>query len=349
MNGFRNAGVGAALLAAVLFGVATPAAKYLLGDVNPWMLAGLLYCGSGLGLSLYRLLRRAPRVRLPRHELPALAGAIVCGGVAAPVLLLVGLSATTASSASLLLNAESALTALVAWTVFKENVDLRVGLGMAAIVAGAVVLSVQDGVTWGAVLPSLLILAACACWALDNNLTRAVALNDATWLASVKGLVAGPVNVVLALVVGATLPPGASIGSALLLGLLSYGVSLALFVVALRHLGAARAGGYFGIAPFVGALAAVATGEPVTGSLVLAGALMAVGVWLHLTDRHAHEHLHDALQHAHGHRHDAHHQHSHGDETPPTVRGWHAHPHAHPEVAHTHPHAPDAEHRHRHD
>jgi drug/metabolite transporter (DMT)-like permease len=348
VSNIRNIGVGAALIAAVLFGLATPAAKHLLGDVSPWLLAGLLYCGSGIGLFAYRFVRRAPRLRLPRGDLPALAGAILCGGVVAPVLLLVGLSNTPASSASLLLNAEGSLTALVAWTVFRENVDLRVGGGMAAIVVGAVLLSVQNGVAWGSAVPSLLILGACAFWALDNNLTRAVALNDATWLAGIKGAVAGPVNVGLALAIGDSLPPLAPAVSALVLGLFSYGVSLALFVVALRHLGAARAGGYFGIAPFIGAGAALALGEPLTWAVVAAGALMALGTWLHLTDQHAHPHVHGATDHAHWHHHDAHHLHSHDAADPPTRWGWHAHQHHHPAMTHAHAHVPDAHHRHRH-
>jgi len=348
MSGARNVGVPAALIAAVLFGAGVPLAKVLLGASSPWILAGLLYCGSGIGLCAYRLARRATRVRLARRDLLVVAGATVLGGVAAPVLLLFGLAHTPASGASLLLNAEIVFTAVLAWTVFRENVDVRVATGMALIAAGSVVLSLEDGLNWGRLGPSLLVLAACACWALDNNLTRIVALTDATWLAMVKGLVAGPVNVALALALGSALPSAPTTGAALLLGILAYGVSLSLFVVGLRQLGAARAGAYFAVAPFIGACVAVAMGEAVTWSLLVAGGLMAAGVWLHLSERHVHPHVHAPMDHAHWHRHDEHHVHEHAPSAPPTRWGWHAHPHHHLALTHAHRHVPDVHHRHAH-
>ena len=349
LRALTHRGVQAALLAAVLFGGATPVAKLLLGEVSPWLLAGLLYCGSGVGLGLWRLLRRTPRVRLPRSEWPPLAGAVLFGGMIAPVLLMVGLAGMPASGASLLLNAEGVFTATLAWVVFRENVDRRILLGMLAIVAGAVVLSVPTGASLGSPWPALAILGACLAWGLDNNLTRKVALTDATWLAAVKGSVAGPVNLVLAFGLGAALPPTGAIASALVVGFFAYGVSLALFIVGMRHVGTARAGAYFSIAPFFGALVAVALGEPVTWPLVVAGVLMGVGVWLHLTERHAHAHLHEPITHEHVHTHgtgDEHHEHEHsgGQGVPPGVR--HRHPHTHQPLRHTHEHYPDAHHRH---
>ena len=215
-RGLRNAGVRAALLAAVLFGASAPLAKLLLGEVSPWLLAGLLYVGAGLGMWVWRLVRRAPRVRLARHEVPWLVGAVAAGGIAGPVLLMFGLSSMPASGASLLLNAEGVLTAVIAWVVFREPAGRRVVLGMAAIVAGAVVIAVptaQAEVT--SVWPALAVVGACACWALDNNLTRKVSLTDATWLVAVKGSVAGPTNLVLALVLGAQLPSLRATGAAL--------------------------------------------------------------------------------------------------------------------------------------
>lgn len=347
MNGLRHAGVRAALLAAVLFGAATPLAKLLLGDVSPWMLAGLLYCGSGLGLAAWRLIRRAPRVRLAHGDGLALAGAILCGGIAGPVLLMLGLSAMPASAASLLLNAEGVFTALLAWLVFRENVDRRILLGMAVIVGGAVVLSVPTGGSGGAPLwPSLAVLGACAAWALDNNLTRRVSLADATWLAAVKGSVAGPVNLALALGLGARLPAAGAVVSAVVVGFFAYGVSLALFIVAMRDVGTARAGAYFSVAPFFGALLAVLLGEPLTWPLLVAGALMSLGVWLHLTERHAHLHRHEPLTHEHWHTHDEHHQHAHVPPVAPGVR--HRHLHTHEPVQHSHEHFPDTHHRHLH-
>ena len=245
MLAVRNRGVQAALLAAVLFGAGTPVAKLLLGDVSPWLLAGLLYCGSGLGLGLLRLIRRSPAVRLHRHELPPLVGAVLFGGVIGPVLLMLGLSNMPASGASLLLNAEGVFTAALAWWVFKENFDRRIALGMLAIVAGAVILSVPSGANLGSPWPALAVLGACIAWGLDNNLTRKLALHDATWLAFVKGAVAGPVNLLLAFTLGAQLPAPWSVAAAMTVGFFAYGVSLVLFIVGMRHLGTARAGAYF--------------------------------------------------------------------------------------------------------
>ncbi len=348
MRSLRNVGVRAAIASAVLFGAGTPLAKVLLGDVSPWLLAGLLYTGSGVGLVAWRLVRRAPRVRLQRHEITPLIGAIFFGGLLAPVLLMAGLSAMLASGASLLLNAEAVFTAVLAWVVFRENVDRRIALGMAAIVLGAVILSIPAGAAVGPLWPMLAILAACLCWGLDNNLTRMVALNDATWLAAVKGAVAGPVNLLLAFLLGATLPSVGATLAALIVGLFAYGVSLSLFIIGMRHIGTARAGAYFSVAPFFGAVIAVVMGEPVTWPLIVAAALMAIGVWLHLTERHEHEHKHEPLTHDHWHAHDEHHQHEHPDGMVVPARGWHRHDHSHERVTHTHEHYPDAHHRHGH-
>ncbi len=342
----RNRGVQAALLSAVLFGAGTPFAKIMLGNVSPWLLAGLLYCGSGLGLSIIRLARRAPRVRLARGEVLPLGGSILFGGILGPVLLLAGLSNMPASGASLLLNAEGVFTALLAWFVFRENFDRRIALGMAAIVAGAIVITVPQGVQFGSPWPALAILGACLSWGLDNNITRKIALPDATWLAAVKGAVAGPVNLILAFALGARLPAIPTIAGALVVGFFAYGVSLTLFIIGMRHVGTARAGAYYSIAPFVGALIAIAFGEPVTWPLLFAALLMGAGIWLHLTERHEHEHTHEPLTHNHWHTHDEHHQHDHPE--PVAVGTWHRHEHHHDTVTHTHEHYPDTHHRHSH-
>jgi len=346
IEGLRQTGVPAALGAALLFGAGTPLAKLLLNDVGPWLLAGLLYLGSGVGLMLYRRVRRASRVRLARREAPWLAGAILAGGVLAPVLLMLGLAAMPASGASLLLNAEGVFTALLAWFVFRENVDSRIALGMAAIVAGALVLSWPGEARFAGWAPTLLVLGACFAWAVDNNLTRKLSLTDATWIAAIKGLAAGMVNLALAFSLGATLPSAPNLAGAMAVGLLAYGVSLALFVIGLRHLGAARTAAYFSVAPFFGAAVAIALGEAVTLPLLIAGALMAFGIWLHLTERHRHVHEHAGVSHVHAHVHDAHHQHDHdfvwtGEEP-------HEHWHAHPPLRHEHSHFPDSHHGHRH-
>lgn len=343
----RNRGVRAALLSAALFGAGSPAAKLLLGEISPWLLAGLLYCGSGIGLTIIRRLRRAPRVHLARHDLGPLVGAIALGGVGGPLLLLVGLANMPASGASLLLNAEGVFTALLAWFVFRENFDRRIALGMLAIIAGAVVLSVPSGADLGSPLPSLAILGACLCWGLDNNLTRKLALTDATWLAATKGLVAGPVNLVLALAVGSTLPAWPSVTAAVVVGFFAYGVSLALFIVAMRHVGAARAGAYYSVAPFFGALLAFTLGDRITLPFVIAAPLMMVGVWLHLSERHEHEHTHEPTTQDHWHAHDEHHQHEHPEPVPAGTR--HRHEHTHERLTHTHVHYPDAHHQHGHE
>lgn len=345
-EGLRQTGVPAALGAALLFGAGTPFAKLLLHNVNPWLLAGLLYLGSGVGLTLYRRLMRAAAVHLPRHEAPWFIGAIVAGGVIGPVLLMLGLTGMPASGASLLLNAEGVFTALLAWFAFKENFDQRIALGMVAIVAGALILSWPGEARFAGMWPALAVVGACFAWGIDNNLTRKVSLTDASWIASVKGLAAGSVNLALALMLGASLPPLPNLGGAMVVGFLAYGVSLALFVVALRHLGTARTGAYFSVAPFFGALLALAMGEPITLPLLLAGGLMALGIWLHLTECHEHEHTHEALEHEHEHVHDEHHQHDHGYPVAPGTK--HRHQHRHDVLTHIHPHFPDLHHRHKH-
>ena len=342
-----NPGVAAALGAALLFGASAPIAKWFLHDVSPWMLAGLFYLGSGLGLSIYRLVTHAQPVSLQRGEATWLTGAVLTGGVAGPVLLMFGLTGMPASGAALLLNAEGVLTAIIAWVVFKENFDRRIGLGMLAIAAGAVILSWPGEARFSGALSALAILGACLCWAIDNNLTRKVALADATWIAAVKGTVAGSANLALGFALGSTLPGGWTVQAAMMVGLFAYGLSLVLFVVGMRHLGTARTGAYFSVAPFFGAILALLCGEPVTLPLVVAGALMATGIWLHLTEKHDHEHAHEAMEHSHEHIHDEHHQHPH--DFPAEAGTKHTHLHRHEPMVHTHAHFPDAHHQsHRH-
>ncbi|TDU01125.1 drug/metabolite transporter (DMT)-like permease [Azorhizobium sp. AG788] len=347
----HRTGILLALLSAVLFGASTPLAKLLLGAVDPWMMAGLLYLGAGVGLGLMEAGRKlagqpASEAPLQRADLPWLALVILAGGVLGPLLLMLGLSRTDAASASLLLNLESLATLAIAWVAFHENVDRRLLVGAGAILAGALVLSWQGGGQWGWGAP--LIAGACLCWGIDNNLTRKLSAADPVQIALLKGVGAGSVNLGLALASGAPLPPPALLAAVLAVGFLGYGVSLVLFVLGLRHLGAARTGAYFALAPFVGALLAVGLlGEPLTVRLLLAGGLMAIGLWLHLTEQHEHEHDHLPLAHAHRHRHDAHHQHAHGPDDAPGEP--HSHWHVHTPLRHRHPHYPDLHHRHRHD
>jgi len=311
-----------ALFAAALFGASTPLAKTLAGDLSPLLLAGLLYLGSGVGLATARLLRdRGWRASgLGRADWPWFGAAVVFGGVAAPALLMFGLTWTSGAAASLLLNLEAVFTALLAWLVFKENADRRIVLGMLAIVAGSVALAWPSGeIGASAGLGTLAVAGACLCWAIDNNLTRKVSASDALFIAASKGLVAGLVNTGMAVASGASLPPATMTLGAMTVGLFGYGISLVLFVLALRGLGAARTGAYFSTAPFVGAAVALSLlGETASPSLWLAALLMGIGVWLHLTERHDHAHTHPAT-----------------DQRPTPI-------------IHTHPHYPDIEHRHDH-
>lgn len=349
----RHRGVALAMLAAVLFGLSAPLAKLLLGRTTPQLLAGLLYAGSGLGLLATWLVRRrgSREAPLAGRDAPWLAGAILFGGVAGPLLLMLGLARTPAATASLLLNLEGVLTATLAWFVFRENFDRRIALGMIAIVAGGVVLSWEGGLAVGGVVGPLAIAGACLAWGIDNNLTQKVSGGDPVQVAMLKGLVAGAVNTAIALALGARLPGAGTSGAAMALGFASYGVSLVLFVLALRQLGTARTGAYFSLAPFVGAAASLAIfRERPTAPFLAGAALMAVGVWLHLTERHAHEHAHEAQEHAHAHVHDAHHQHAHGPDDPPATDPVpHSHAHRHEPLVHTHEHYPDLHHRHGHE
>jgi len=342
-----------ALASAVLFGVSTPLAKILTVTVSPLLLAGLLYAGSGLGLSLLLAARGRSTSRESSFSLPRgadwiwLSGAVFLGGVVGPVALTSALVKTPASTASLLLNLEGALTALLAWFLFRENFDRRVVFGVVCIVAGGLVLAWTPGRYAGAWSGMALIVLACLCWAVDNNLTRKVCAGDAIVIAALKGLVAGGVNLGLGLLLGQTLPPLGVLSLAMTVGFLGYGVSLVLFVRALRDLGAARAGAYFSVAPFFGAaLAVLIQRDAITFQLVAAGLLMAMGVWLHLTERHGHLHTHEQQQHTHAHSHDEHHRHSHDfawDGHEP-----HTHPHVHTSLVHSHAHYPDLHHRHPH-
>lgn len=343
-----------ALASAALFGASTPAAKALLGSVEPAILAGLLYCGAGLGAAV---LRRGLRSRLREgetseasltgQELRWLSGAILAGGIVGPVLLMIGLARTEAATASLLLTLEGVATALLAWFAFHESFDRRIALGMACLVAGAVFLSWSGTPTVSGLIGPVAVAGACVAWGLDNNLTRKVSLADPLQIVELKGIIAGPVNLLLGLAAGGTLPGPGPLAVAGLVGFLSYGVSLALFILALRHLGTARTGAYFSTAPFIGAITSViALGEPITHQLIAAGLLMGIGVWLHLSEHHEHEHEHEPIEHSHRHVHDEHHRHSHSPDDP--TGEPHAHWHRHERLRHRHAHAPDMHHTHRH-
>ena len=346
-----NRGIAAATGAAVLFGLSTPLAKLLLERMSALLLAGSMYLGSGIGLAAVLILRaaagRGAALSWPRGAAVwLLLGAIASGGVIAPFLLMFGLQRTDAASASLILNLEAVFTALLAWFVFKENFDRRIAVGMALIVAGGTVLAVGPALHAAGLIGPMAIFGACLAWAIDNNLTRKVSVHDAMLIACAKGLIAGITSVTLALAYGARLPAGFALMQAGLLGFVTYGLSLTLFVLALRSLGTARTAAYFSLAPFIGAALALAIGAPLTGSLLVAGLFMGAGVWLHLNERHEHWHRHAALSHEHPHSHDAHHQHRHASDWDGSEP--HSHPHVHEPLEHAHAHYPDIHHRHEH-
>ena len=343
-------GVPLALGSAVLFGASAPLSKLLVGSIDPWLLAGILYLGAGLGLAVVHWGRRLigltdVEAPLQKADLPWLAFVVLFGGMLGPLFLMLGLSHTSASSGSLLLNLEGLATMGIAWLVFRENVDKRLLLGAGAILAGAVLLS-WNGEALRLDEGSLFIAAACLSWGIDNNLTRKLSSADPVQIAMIKGVVAGSSNLLLALIFGASLPQVSLVGAGALVGFLGVGVSLVMFMLGLRHLGTARTGAYFSLAPFIGAvLAVVIFGEAVTFQVIAAGVLMAIGLWLHLAERHDHEHEHGALEHEHSHVHDEHHQHSHdGPFSEP-----HSHWHRHEPLRHKHPHYPDLHHRHPHE
>ena len=339
----------------MLFGASTPMAKLLLGSIDPQMTAGLLYLGAGVGLGGLRLARgasgQAPaEAPLRRKDLPWLGLVILAGGLAGPLLLMLGLARTDASTASLLLNLEGLATMAIAWIVFRENVDRRLLAGAVAILAGAALLSYggEGGGRARLGLGSVWIAGACLCWGIDNNLTRRLSAADPVQAGDAQGASrrrrqrgAGA-----AARGAATGSPPAGDGCPGRLPRLR-GSALVLYVLALRHLGAARTGAYFSLAPFVGAmLALVLLRDPISAILLAAGALMAIGLWLHLSEHHEHDHLHDEMEHEHSHRHDEHHRHAH----PPGVQPGepHTHPHRHARLWHRHAHYPDLHHRHGH-
>lgn len=339
-----------AILSAILFGASTPLAKLLTNKMCPELLAGILYLGSGIGLSVLTL-RHAEKLPGQFQQLKTkdglwLSSAILFGGVFGPLLLMTGLSRTPAAEASLLLNLEPVLTAIIAWIAFKENFDLRILIGMVAIVAGGLILCASPA-QMHTTLGALAIVGACACWALDNNFTRNVETLDAMFIAASKGLIAGLINIGLGIAKCNALPGITPIAASVVVGFICYGLSLVMFIHSLRLLGTARTGAYFSTAPFVGAiLSVILLCEPLSITLLMGGLVMGIGVWLHLTEHHEHEHTHELKEHEHMHFHDDHHQHEH--DVPIASSVQHSHWHKHETLTHAHPHYPDIHHRHEH-
>ena len=344
-----------AILAALLFGASAPFAKILLGDVEPVTLAALLYLGSGLALLLLFLARRLFARRshneagLEKTDIKWLAGAVIAGGVAAPILQMFGLRGTPGSTASLLLNFETVATTLIAALVFKEHIGRHAWRAILLITLASILLSLNLKGGWGISFGALAVLGACALWGVDNNFTRNISGKDPQTIVMVKGLAAGAFSLTLALLLGNSLPNAVTTLKALLLGSLSYGLSIILFIRAMRGLGAARTSALFATAPLAGILFSfIFLRETPSIMLLAAFPLMVLGMVYLLTEDHSHTHIHPALVHAHTHSHDdGHHGHDHEGAADPSK--CHSHQHEHEETSHDHEHMPDIDHRHTHD
>ena len=335
-----------ALLAAALFGVSTPLVQLFGSELGAFSTAALLYAGAGV----IGLLSRQPvdrEARLQRTDLPRLLAMAGFGAVVGPVALAWGLQRTSGTSASLMLTLEALFTAVLAWRLYRETMDGRVWAAMALLLAGGMVLVIDQGRSGGAQLAGLLaVLLGTAAWGLDNTLSRALAERDPSQVVFVKAALGTAATATLAIVFGEPLPAPAAALALLAVGASGYGLSLRFYLLAQRAFGAARTGSVFAFAPFIGAAMALALGDrSASGLMALGSGLMLAGVVLHLTESHGHEHEHEALEHEHAHRHDdGHHDHAH-DAMP---AGAHSHHHRHEALRHSHGHVPDAHHGHRH-
>ena len=342
------------IISAALFGISTPFAKLLVSETPPVVMAGLLYTGAFLGLALYFLCRKtwsaAPETRwdgLTRKDLPWLAVATLFGGIIAPISLMFGLSRTSGFSTSLLLNLEGVATAVIAVLFFKENAGKRLWWALVCMTTAGVFLAWDPNQGEFNLSGPLLILLSMVCWGIDNNVTRHISARDPIQITMIKGLVSGTASLALAWSLGMEISWSGRTALAVLLGALSYGVSLAFFIKALAGLGSFRTGLFFSLAPFIGAIASLALLKEWIGWVMFpAAGFMVMGLWLMLAERHEHLHIHEAITHTHAHRHgDLHHDHRH-EEVPAQN---HSHPHTHCAETHTHTHWPDIHHRHNHE
>jgi drug/metabolite transporter (DMT)-like permease len=339
------------VISAALFGLSSPLAKLLLNDISPVMLAGLLYLGAFLGLFLYSLADRnkTHRTKAPplgKRDLPWLAGAILAGGIIAPISQMIGLNLISGFSVSLLLNLEGVATAIIAVLFFRENSGKRLWLALILMTIAGILLSWDPGQSQFSIAGPLLILLAVVSWGIDNNLTRQISDKNPIQITYLKGLIGGAVSLTVALVLGKPLAWDYRLPLALLLGAMSYGISLVFFIKALQGLGSSRTGAFFSLGPFVGAVASVIILKDWIGWVMFpAIILMGAGVWLIVNEKHEHAHVHPAVTHTHMHRHDdLHHLHMHPEGTSEP----HSHEHTHPETRHIHAHWPDTQHRHMH-
>lgn len=342
-----------AFVAACLFGASAPLAKLLLNDIQPVVLASFLYLGSGFGLLFYKLFlviaqnKSNQEAPLSKTDLPWLLGAIISGGIAAPIVLMFSLKHTPAATASLLLNFEGVVTALIAAAAFHEAISKRIWAAVAFVTVAIVLLSLDPSGKWGVSPGALGVLCACALWGADNNFTRNISAKDPVVIVIVKGIVAGSVSLILALILGNTFPGGIHILLACILGLFCYGLSIVFFILSLRTLGTARTSAYFASAPFIGAALSVVIFREIPNTLfVISLLLFMIGAFLLFAEKHSHAHTHFKFEHDHIHDHcDEHHDHIHPAGS---ANNKHSHSHRHDRATHEHRHTPDIHHRHKH-
>lgn len=336
-----------ALLSAILFGAATPLGKLLLESVPPFQLAGLLYLGAGVGVLPFSLAKgNAMRIRgMGGKNVFRLAGAIVFGGIIGPVLLLFGLQLASSASVAMWLNLELAATALLGFFFFRDHLGRRGWLGVGGTIIASALLSWHEGGIGPYAL--LLVGGASVCWGLDNHLTALIDGITPTQSTFWKGMMAGVTNLTVSFFFEAFDKALVMIGSAIIVGVFSYGFSISLYILAAQNMGATRAQMIFASAPFFGVvLSMLVLGEGLSAMQSIAALLLIVSLVTLFLDHHAHFHEHERLHHKHGHRHDDHHHsHDHGEGE---VAGPHCHWHEHEAKAHSHPHWPDIHHRHRH-
>jgi len=343
-----------AILAAALFGASAPISKLLLGEIAPTLMASFLYLGSGIGLYLQRYFQSSDKrfndeARLTRNDYPWLIGAVSVGGIAAPIMLMFSLKNTPASTASLLLNFEGVATTVIAVLAFKEAVGKRIWMAVLLITMASILLSWDSSGQWGFSLGAIGVLSACILWGIDNNFTRNVSSKDPLSIVIIKGLSAGTFSLILSLILGFPLPSFKFIFLAMVLGYFSYGLSIVLFIRAMRELGSARTSALFGTAPFVGVALSLLLFRENQGTLFLLSLpIMIMGAVFLLKENHEHLHKHDTTEHEHRHNHsDSHHTHGHSDDEIPK-NGYHSHVHKHDFLSHEHQHTPDIYHRHAH-
>jgi drug/metabolite transporter (DMT)-like permease len=345
----KRSAVICAILAAACYGIGTPAAKLLLADISPCIMAAALYLGAGFGMLAVRAATgkaaRRREARLTRRELPYTA-AMIALDIAAPAFLMIGLSLSSAATVSLLNNFEIVATTLIALFVFKEAVGRRVWIAIVLITAASALLSVEGTEGASLSLGAIFVLAACLCWGLENNCTRKLSLRDPLQIVVVKGMGAGVGALIVALIMGERLPSAPHSLLALLVGFVSYGLSIYFYILAQRTLGAARTSAYYAVAPFIGVALSFAIFREAPSAMFWAAlAIMLAGTYFLAFEKHAHGHTHTPVEHEHRHSHgDGHHTHEHE----PPAASEHSHAHSHEAIRHSHAHTPDLHHEHTH-